>query len=309
MKAMTVKTGLSTLNPGQIKLMRSASYASVALAFTLISLKIWAWTMTDSVAILSSLADSLLDLIASIITFYAVKVAVSPADAEHRFGHGKSEGVSSLLQAFIITASALYVAGAAVIRFLAPMPINEPGIGLGVMMMSLVLTMGLVGFQRFVVARTGSLAISADAMHYKADLLTNLAVLGAIFFSYRLEWDVLDPLLGLLIAGFIFLGVRRIVLDAIDVLLDRELPEEDRQRIESVVLSNPEVFGLHDMRTRSSGLAEFIQFHLELDPNITLTEAHRISDEVEDEVRRAFPKAEVIIHSDPYGLPERRDSF
>ena len=167
----------------------------------------------------------------------------------------------------------------------------------------------LVGFQRFVVARTGSLAISADAMHYKADLLTNLAVLCAIFFSYRLEWDILDPLLGLLIAGFIFLGVRRIVLDAIDILLDRELPEKDRQRIEAIVLGHPEVLGLHDMRTRSSGLAQFIQFHLELDPNITLTEAHRISDEVEDVVQKFFPKAEVIIHSDPHGLDELRDSF
>ena len=166
-----------------------------------------------------------------------------------------------------------------------------------------------MGFQRFVVARTGSLAISADAMHYKADLLTNLAVLCAIFFSYRFEWNVLDPLLGLLIAGFIFLGVRRIVLDAIDVLLDRELPEKDRQRIEAIVLGNPEVLGLHDMRTRSSGLAQFIQFHLELDPNITLTEAHRISDEVEHEVQESFPKAEVIIHSDPHGLDELRDSF
>ncbi len=306
---MTDKAKNSPLNSKQIKLMRSATYASMALALTLIGLKIWAWSMTDSVAILSSLVDSLLDLIASIITFYAVRVAVSPADAEHRFGHGKSEGVSGLLQGFIITISTLYVASEAVIRLLEPTPISEPEVGLGVMSISLALTVLLVGFQRFVVARTGSLAISADAMHYKADLLTNLAVLCAIFFSYRFEWNVLDPLLGLLIAGFIFLGVRRIVLDAIDVLLDRELPEKDRRRIEAIVLGNPEVLGLHDMRTRSSGLAQFIQFHLELDPNITLTEAHRISDEVEHEVQESFPKAEVIIHSDPHGLDELRDSF
>ncbi len=300
---------VASLNDRQIRLMRLASYASVVMALTLISLKLWAWYATDSVALLSSLADSLLDLVASLITLFAVKVAVSPADREHRFGHGKSEGIAGLAQALIVTGSAAYVGVEAVTRLLAPSPIMQPGLGLGVMFVSLVLTVGLVVFQGFVVRQTGSLAISADAVHYKADILTNVAVLGAIFASAQWQWHILDPLLGLLVVALILLAVRIIATDAIDVLLDRELPEEDRQRIKDVVVTHPGVKGIHDLRTRSSGAAQFIQFHLELDAEISLVEAHEICDAVESDVQSKFPGAEVLIHADPYGLLERRDAF
>ena len=300
---------VANLNDRQIRLMRLASYASVVMALTLISLKLWAWYATDSVALLSSLADSLLDLVASLITLFAVKVAVSPADREHRFGHGKSEGIAGLAQALIVTGSAAYVAVEAVTRLLAPSPIMQPGLGLGVMFVSLVLTVGLVVFQGFVVRQTGSLAISADAVHYKADILTNVAVLGAIFASVQWQWHILDPLLGLVVVALILLAVRIIAMDAIDVLLDRELPEEDRQRIKDVVVTHPGVKGIHDLRTRSSGAAQFIQFHLELDAEISLVEAHEICDAVESDVQSKFPGAEVLIHADPYGLLERRDAF
>ncbi len=300
---------VANLNDRQIRLMRLASYASVVMALTLISLKLWAWYATDSVALLSSLADSLLDLVASLITLFAVKVAVSPADREHRFGHGKSEGIAGLAQALIVTGSAAYVGVEAVTRLLAPSPIMQPGLGLGVMFVSLVLTVGLVVFQGFVVRQTGSLAISADAVHYKADILTNVAVLGAIFASVQWQWHILDPLLGLVVVALILLAVRIIAMDAIDVLLDRELPEEDRQRIKDVVVTHPGVKGIHDLRTRSSGAAQFIQFHLELDAEISLVEAHEICDAVESDVQSKFPGAEVLIHADPYGLLERRDAF
>ena len=300
---------VANLNDRQIRLMRLASYASVVMALILISLKLWAWYATDSVALLSSLADSLLDLVASLITLFAVKVAVSPADREHRFGHGKSEGIAGLAQALIVTGSAAYVGVEAVTRLLAPSPIMQPGLGLGVMFVSLVLTVGLVVFQGFVVRQTGSLAISADAVHYKADILTNVAVLGAIFASVQWQWHILDPLLGLVVVALILLAVRIIAMDAIDVLLDRELPEEDRQRIKDVVVTHPGVKGIHDLRTRSSGAAQFIQFHLELDAEISLVEAHEICDAVESDVQSKFPGAEVLIHADPYGLLERRDAF
>jgi ferrous-iron efflux pump FieF len=300
---------VASLNDRQIRLMRLASYASVVMALTLISLKLWAWYATDSVALLSSLVDSLLDLVASLITLFAVKVAVSPADREHRFGHGKSEGIAGLAQALIVTGSAAYVGIEAVTRLLAPSPIMQPGLGLGVMSVSLVLTVGLVVFQGFVVRQTGSLAISADAVHYKADILTNFAVLGAIFASAQWQWHILDPLLGLVVVALILLAVRIIAMDAIDVLLDRELPEEDRQRIKDVVVTHPGVKGIHDLRTRSAGAAQFIQFHLELDAEISLVEAHEICDAVESDVQSKFPGAEVLIHADPYGLLERRDAF
>ena len=305
----TRKTVVANLDSQQIQLMRAASYASVATAIALVALKIWAWSRTDSVALLSSLADSLLDLVASVITLFAVKIAVSPADREHRFGHGKSEGIAGLAQALIVTGSATYVGFEAITRLLAPAPVLQPTLGLAVMMASLLLTICLVLFQSFVVRRTGSLAISADAVHYRADILTNVAVLIAIFASFQWQLDILDPVLGLVVVVLILLSVRVIAMNAIDVLLDRELPEEDRQRIFDIVSTHERVRGIHDLRTRSSGPACFIQFHLELDANISLIDAHAICDAVESDVRADFPGAEVLIHADPYGLEEARDPF
>lgn len=289
--------------------MTVAGYASVSVALTLIGLKLWAWLATDSVAMLSSLADSLLDLLASVITVVAVKVAISPADREHRFGHGKSEGIAGIVQAVIITGSAGYVCFRAIERLVAPSPVESPSVGVGVMLISLVLTIGLVTFQRFVVQRTGSLAIAADAVHYRADVLTNIAVLAAILLSSNWGLHIFDPLLGLLVVVLILWSVAIIVREALDVLLDRELPDEDRLRIEELARAHPGVFGLHDMRTRSAGATKFVQFHLELDPKLSLGDAHTICDAVEREVRQIYPAAEVLIHADPYGLPENRDPF
>jgi ferrous-iron efflux pump FieF len=295
--------------PRQIGLLRAAGAASVLVAVTLIGLKLWAWQLTDSVALLSSLADSLLDLIASLITFFAVRVAVTPADREHRFGHGKSEGIASLAQAIIVTGSALFVGVEAIARVFAPRQVMEPGIGLIVMMVSLVLTIALVAFQRHVVRRTGSLAISADAVHYRADILTAIAVLVAIFLNYRFAWYIADPLLGLLIVGLTLASVRTIAIEALDVLLDRELPSKIRREIRDIASRHPAVLGVHDIRTRSAGSTQFIQLHLELDPGLSLKKVHEISSEVELQVQKSFPKAEVLIHADPYGFPDARDPF
>lgn len=295
--------------PNQAWLMTAASYSSVGVALTLVGLKIWAWLATDSVALLSSLADSILDLLASGITLLAVRVAIAPADREHRFGHGKSEGIAGLVQAVIITGSAGYVCLRAVERLLAPSPIESATVGIGVMLASLGLTISLVTFQRFVVRRTGSLAIAADAVHYRADILTNIAVLAAIVLSSNWGVHIFDPLLGLVVVTLILWSVAMIVREALDVLLDRELPDEDRLLIEKVVLAHPEVLGLHDMRTRSAGATKFVQFHVELDPKLSLRDAHTICDRVEQEVHQIYPDAEVLIHADPYGLPENRDPF
>jgi len=289
--------------------MHFAGYASVAVAFTLIVIKTWAWLATGSVALLSSLADSLLDLLASGVTLFAVKVAVSPADREHRFGHGKSEGIAGIVQAVIITGSAGYVCLQAIARLLSPSPVESPEIGFAVMLSSLALTIVLVLVQRYVVARTGSLAIAADALHYRSDILTAVAVLGAIYLSTQWGLHIFDPLLALVVVGLILWSVYEIIQAALNVLLDRELPDGDRKRIAAIARAHPEVRGLHDMRTRSSGSAHFIQFHLELDPGMNLMRAHEICDAVEAEVQQCFPAAEVLIHADPYGLPEARDPF
>jgi ferrous-iron efflux pump FieF len=289
--------------------MSLAGIASVSVALILIGLKVWAWRATGSVAMLSSLADSLLDLLASVVTLFAVRVAIVPADREHRFGHGKSEGIAGIVQAVIVSGSAAYVCLQAIERLIAPSPVASPATGYFVMVCSLALTIALVAFQRYVVARTGSLAISADAVHYRSDILTTFAVLGAVYLSS--EWGLhgFDPLLALVVVGLILWSVAEIVRDALRMLLDRELSDEDRQRIAAIARAHPEVLGIHDMRTRSSGAIQFIQFHLELDPQMELSRAHGVCDAVDREVRAVYPGAELLIHADPHGLTEQRDPF
>ena len=287
--------------------MRLAGAASVSVAIVLILLKSWAYAASGSVALLGSLADSLLDLAASLITLFAVRFALAPADREHRFGHGKSEGVAGLVQALIVSGSAFYVGLEAVRRLVAPEPLTAPTAAIGALVVSLVLTIALFALQRYVIARTASLAISADSVHYQADILTNVALLIGLVVSYRFGWYVLDPLLGLLVGVIILWSVRRIAVEALDILLDRELPTQSRRKIEHIIEAHPDVRGFHDVRTRSSGYTEFVQLHLELEPTLTLLDAHRIAEEVERELRAAFPRAEVLIHIDPHGVSEPRD--
>jgi ferrous-iron efflux pump FieF len=297
------------LTARQIRLVRSAGLASVIVALSLVVIKVYAWMLTGSVALLSSLADSVLDLLASSMTLFAVRFAFEPADREHRFGHGKLEAVAGLAQALIIVGSAAYVIGQAVARLIAPTAVTAPLVGTAVMMISLVLTVVLVLFQRFVVGQTGSIAIGADELHYRADVLTGFAVLVAIGASSLLGWHRADPLLGLVVAIVILGSVRTIVLRSLDILLDRELPAASRAEILKIAKAHADVLGVHDLRTRTSGTHEFIQFHLELDPELSLSRTHSITDEVEWAVMERFPRAEVIIHADPYGLVEPQDDF
>jgi len=290
-------------------LQRIASYASLSVALLLVGAKVWAWLATGSVSLLSSLVDSFLDVLASGITVVAVRVALTPADAEHRFGHGKAEGLAALAQALIIAGSAIYVFSEAVNRLLNPAPVTEPVTGVSVMLLSIALTLGLVAFQNYVVRRTDSMAINADAMHYKTDLLINLAVAITIPIAAWTNFTLVDPLIGIAIAFWILHATYGIATGALDVLLDRELPEEERNRIYSVAMAHKDVRGFHDLRTRFGGNRYFIQFHLELDPDTTLLDTHLILDEVEDEVRAAFPNADIIVHADPVGFEEQRDDF
>ncbi len=291
------------------RLVKAAGAASVTVAITQIALKLWAWRATDSVALLSSLADSLLDLFASVVTLLAVRAALEPPDSEHRFGHGKAEGVAGIAQAVIVALSALYVAARAVERLIEPEPLESLDLGVAVMVVALAITLALVAFQQLVVRRTGSLAIQADSVHYRADLLTGLAVLAALYLNQRFAWQAADPLLALVIVGIILASVWKIARQSLDVLLDRELEPAVRRRIREIARAHPEVRGVHDIRTRSSGTHEFLQFHLELDPRLPLIDAHRIMEEVESELKRSFPSAQVLIHADPHGVTEPRDPF
>lgn len=291
------------------RLMRRATYASMAVAITLILAKTVAWTMTGSVAMLSTLVDSVLDAAASLINLLAVRHSLQPADREHRFGHGKAEPLAGLGQAMFIGASALFLLYQAVSRFLDPQPVSEGGVGIAVMVLSIVLTIALVWFQRRVIRRTGSVAISADSLHYVSDLMVNGGVILAMVLATQFGLQTADPIIAALIGLYILYSAAQIGRGAYDQLMDREFEEEDRVRIKEIVAGHPEVGGVHDLRTRMSGVRSFIQFHIELDGRMALAEAHRVADEVEAAVLAAFPAAEVIIHQDPDDLDDDTPTF
>ena len=286
------------------RLMRLAALASVAVAATLIVAKIVAWLMTDSVAVLSSLLDSLLDAAASLINLFAIRHALTPADDEHRFGHGKAEPLAGLAQSAFICGSALILLMEAIHRLGAPQTVQRPEIGIAVSVLAIVLSMLLVMFQRRVVAQTKSVAIAADSLHYGSDALLNGAVIVAIVLSQWLQVPLIDPLFGALISIWILWGASKIIRQSLNVLMDRELPEAERGRIVAIATAHPEVRDVHDLRTRSTGTRIFIQMHLELDGTMPLAQAHAIADMVEADILAAFPHAEVMIHEDLAGVME-----
>lgn len=280
-------------------LMRLATYASVATAVVLLVAKLIAWFISDSVSILATLVDSGLDLLASLLNLVAVHHALQPADREHRFGHGKAESLAGLGQAMFIAGSAIVLLLQGVSRLLNPQALDKGvELGLGVMLLSIIATLVLVSFQRYVIKRTGSTAIKADALHYKTDLMVNGSVIVALLLAYY-GWVYMDPLFAIAIALFILFSAWQIVREAIDLLMDHELPESERQKIRNLIINHPRAMGFHDLRTRRSGTTVFVQFHLELDETLPLREAHAIADELEHEVAALFDDAEVIIHEDP----------
>ncbi|MBW7930989.1 MAG: cation diffusion facilitator family transporter [Gammaproteobacteria bacterium] len=291
------------------RLLRSATYASMTVAISLVLAKAWAWYITDSVSMLSSLADSLLDTLASGLTFWAVRYSMSPADAEHRFGHGKSEGLAALIQGLIIAGSGLFVCWEAIKRFVWPQAVEEPDTGVAVMVAATLATIALVSYQRYVSRRTGSVAISADAMHYSTDLLVNIAVGTALYISAKTGWMLLDPVVGLGVGAFVLNSSAAMIMQSLDILLDHEIPDADRDKVRQIALAHPEVLGVHDLRTRNGGTFYILQFHLDLPPRISLWRSHEILDEVEDSIRQAFPDSDIIIHADPLGVTEEKDSF
>jgi len=299
----------SNVEPHVARMMRTATYAAVSVALFLVVIKFGAWIATESLSMLSTLIDSLLDVGASLINLYAVYHALQPADEEHRFGHGKAEPLAGLAQAAFISGSAVFILFEAVDRFLHPREIIRTDVGLVVMVISILLTVALVAYQRYVVKQTGSVAILADSMHYKMDILVNLGVIASLLMVSQFGWLIADPLIAVVIALYIFHGAWEVGSQSLKFLMDSELPEEDRKRIVDIALGEAGVLGLHDLRTRSSGMNLFIQFHLDMDGAITLSAAHAISEAVMYKVENAFPNADVLIHEDPHGVEERRLDF
>lgn len=283
---------------------RRITALSVALALLLIAVKGAAWTASGSVAVLASLADSGLDLIASLATFWAVRYAVVPPDAEHRFGHGKAEAFASLFQAGLVFASAALVGQEAIRHLIAPTPIAAEGWAMGVMAFSILATGGLVWAQGQALKKTGSVAVDGDRAHYAADLASNLVALVGIGAAALTGMARLDAAAGLLVALWLVWGAVGVLRRAADQLMDHELPEEARERIVQLMTADPRVRGVHQLRTRASGPYVHIQLHADLDPDQTLEAAHEIVVAAENRVLEAFPAADIIIHPDPRGRAE-----
>lgn len=291
------------------RLMRMATYASVATACTLIVVKLVAWGLTGSMALLSTLIDSTLDAAASLINLWAVRHALTPADREHRFGHGKAEPLAGLGQAAFIVGSGALLLAQAVNRLQHPVAVSHADIGTGVMVFSILLTVLLVRYQKYVLSKTRSVAISADSLHYTGDVLMNGAVIVSLVLGELLGWAAIDPLFAIAIGAYLLWNAWVIARNSMDMLMDRELPEEDRQRIKQIALAHPQVRGMHDLRTRLSGQQGFIQLHLAMDDTLPLLQAHDIADEVEKAITAAFPHCDVLIHQDPASLHDDTPAY
>lgn len=284
-----------------IPLAMRAALFSVGMACFLMVLKAFAAWHTGSVAMLGSLADTGLDLLASLVTLYGVKVAAEPADHDHRFGHGKAEALAALFQVALITASAIGIAWRAIERFGSPVQTADAGIGIIVSGVSIVATFVLLAYQRSVIRATGSVAILADNVHYQSDVLLNLAVIAALALDQYFGLTGADPLFGIAIALWLLWGAFQASSNAIDQLMDKEWSEDQRARFIDVAARQPGIKGIHDFRTRRSGSHDFAQFHMEVGRDLTIAQAHEIVEGVERSLRKAFPKVEVLIHLDPEG--------
>ncbi|HEX4295625.1 MAG TPA: cation diffusion facilitator family transporter [Rhizomicrobium sp.] len=284
------------------RVMRRAALASLGVSILLVGLKAFAFFASGSVSVLASLADSALDLFTSTLNLVAIRSALTPADDEHRFGHGKAEPLAGLAQGAFIAGSATFLVVQAVNRLLEPQPVERGLPALIVMVVSIVFAVGLVLYQRRVVQQTGSVAIGADNIHYLGDVATNAGVIVAILLAWGLGWEMADPIIAILVAAVLIWSAWSVFRTSYDQLMDRELPDADREKIIAIIMAHDEVRSLHDLRTRAAGVHAFIQFHIELDPAISLMRAHQVSDEVERQLCAEFPHAEVIIHQDPLGV-------
>lgn len=289
-------------------LTRSAAIASIATALFLVGLKLWATARTGSTAMLGSLADTALDLVASIATLIGVMIAAQPPDRKHRFGHGKAESLAAMFQVILIALSAAGIGFRAILALIEGKRTASAEEGIAVSVIAIIATLALIGWQRYVVSKTGSVAIRADNVHYQSDLLLNAAVIAALALDQYAAITGIDPLFGLAIAIWLLWGAWGTARQSIDNLMDREWPEEKRVRLVELAACHPELASLHDLRTRTSGTRDFVQFHVDLPGDMTVEQAHEIIERVEDDLSRHFPDMDLLIHIDPEGHIDEPDN-
>ena len=283
-----------------------AAVASISLAVLLSGLKLFATIASGSLAVFSSMIDSVSDVLGSAITFIAIKYSTRPATDHHRYGYGKAEAVSALVQAFFVAGSGLFVLYDAFMRFFHPRVLDETPLAIAIMVFSLIATLFLITYQKHVAKLTQSQAINADSAHYVVDILTNASIILSLTIVKFFEIYWFDTLTALVIAVYLLFNAYQLVVEAFDVLLDRELSDEIRQNIGYIISRHDFVKGFHDVRTHSLGNEYMIEIHLELDGRLSLFETHQLSDKVEAAIMEEYPNAQVIIHQDPSGVAEER---
>jgi ferrous-iron efflux pump FieF len=279
-------------------LVKLAARAASGSALLLVVLKLYAWFVTDASAMLASATDSMLDFFASMMNLIILRFALAPADKEHKFGHGKAESLAGLVQSAFVLGSAILLVITGVERLAKPVAISHSEQGIIITIISIVVTLALVVLQKYVIRKTGSVAISADGMHYQSDLMMNLGVLVAIVLANGI-WLHADGVFTILVGLYLLWGAGQIIWGSVHHLMDHELPKEEIDQIIAIALKNDKALGIHDIRTRQSGQQRFIQFHLELDDNMPLVEAHDIGETIEHEILEKLAPCEVFIHHDP----------
>lgn len=282
-----------------------AAIASVCAALLLGGLKAYAAWTTGSVAMLASLSDSVLDLIASLVTLAGVRIAAQPADAKHRFGHGKAEALAALFQVLLISASATFIAVRAIERLASGEVAADPEAGIVVSVIAIGVTLLLTAYQARAIAASGSIAIRTDRLHYQSDLLLNSGVIAALVLESVLHLRGADPLFGIGIALWLLWGAWHAAIEAIGQLMDREWPEEKRRAFIACAAAIPGFESLHDLRTRTSGSQDFAQFHIHVPATMTVAEAHDVVEALEARLEAEFPGTEILIHVDPEGHVDR----
>lgn len=287
------------LSAADQRAMRRVTAAAVAVSLLLVAIKAAGWSYTNTLSLLSSLADSLFDVLVSLINFFAIRYALKPADEEHRFGHNSIEDIAGLAQFAFICGSMLFIAAQAVQRLFQPEPIAHTGYGIGVMAVSLALTSALVLYQRRVSRRTGSLIVRADALHYLSDVLMNLAIIASLAVVAWQDWYWLDAALAIAIALYVIREAWGIGKRAFNNLMDREMPEAEKQTLINLLETDSRIAGYHHLRTRYSGMKPFIQIHIEIDRKLSFEQAHTIAEALERRILDLFPHADVILHQDP----------
>ncbi len=298
-----------TLTERNNRLKKLAASASVSLAFLLICLKLVAFLRTDSLSIFSSFIDSLTDLFASLISFAAVYFSTKPASQNHRYGYGKSEALSALLQAIFVAVSGIFVIFDGIKRFIYPVEITQTSFGIWIMLFSIFATCILVSFQAYVAKKTNSLAIKADMAHYTVDFLTNSSVVLSLLIVHFLGFVYFDILTALFISGYLLYNAYSLAKESIEQLTDKELSTEIRENVKNLVENSNGIHGMHDFRTRSLGDIYYFEFHIELDGTISLNEAHELTRFVEQKILEIYPNSQILIHQDPLGVRENRFDY